>query len=267
MIALASEDVVEPHGRRHVFFLDDCSLNLHGDAIEYCMSFVPDPLHCIMEIPDNCAKFSQQLWPLLSDFAPLEVSSARDLVGPDAPRHLCFSSLHAGLGPWRRPMQPEKTPGVLSWAADPLMAPVVRLFRGLAARRLGVPPAAPAAPRTLVCAVKSARRSVTNRAELVLWLRDAAAEYTLSFTEMDFARPLNEQLATLSTARLLVASAGSAQFSGLFLRVWSSVLVMPMCVSAMSGGVIRDFKDMAYPFIESDTLFLECLFVWFLVSV
>ena len=29
--------------------------------------------------------------------------------------------------------------------------------------------------------------------------------------------------------------------------------------------VIRDFKDTVYPFFESDTWFLECLFVLFLV--
>ena len=28
---------------------------------------------------------------------------------------------------------------------------------------------------------------------------------------------------------------------------------------------VRDFKDTVYPFFESDTLFLECLFVLFLV--
>ena len=32
-----------------------------------------------------------------------------------------------------------------------------------------------------------------------------------------------------------------------------------------AAPLVRDFKDTVYPFFESDTLFLECCFVLFLV--
>lgn len=91
------------HGRRLIFFLDDCSLELQGDSIEFCMQFVADPVGCIQDIPRLCAKFTRELWPLLSDWAPLEVAS----LPHRAPgvHLLCFRSLSAGLSPWRRPVQ------------------------------------------------------------------------------------------------------------------------------------------------------------------
>ncbi|CAK9036254.1 unnamed protein product [Durusdinium trenchii] len=71
----------EVHGRRWIFFLDDCSLELQGDSIEFCMQFVPKPINCIQEIPHLCAKFTQQLWPLLTDWAPLEQRAIQPRLG------------------------------------------------------------------------------------------------------------------------------------------------------------------------------------------
>ena len=39
----------------------------------------------------------------------------------------------------------------------------------------------------------------------------------------------------------------------------------PPVVEARTIQVIRDFKDTVYPFFESDTVFLECLFVLCLI--
>ena len=96
------------HGRRLIFFLDDCSLELQGDSIEFCMQFVADPITCIQEIPKLCAKFTRDLWPLLSDWAPLEVASLPHRA-PNV-HLLCFRSLSAGLSPWRRPIQTQVGP-------------------------------------------------------------------------------------------------------------------------------------------------------------
>eukprot|EP00434_Breviolum_minutum_P034720 symbB.v1.2.030734.t1/scaffold3495.1/size92607/4 len=126
-LIMSNEDLGEVHGRRLIFFLDDCSLELQGDAIEFCMQFAPNPMKCIKEIPQLCAKFTKQLWPLLSDWAPLEKAT---LPLRAHNRILCFRSLVAGMAPWRRPVQVEDSEGNTlaqqEWAADPLFAPVTQ---------------------------------------------------------------------------------------------------------------------------------------------
>ncbi|CAK9036565.1 unnamed protein product [Durusdinium trenchii] len=107
-LIMSNEDLKEVHGRRWIFFLDDCSLELQGDSIEFCMQFVPKPINCIQEIPHLCAKFTQQLWPLLTDWAPLEQRAIQPRLG--ATRMLCFHSLVAGMAPWRRPVQLQALP-------------------------------------------------------------------------------------------------------------------------------------------------------------
>ncbi|CAL1136957.1 unnamed protein product, partial [Cladocopium goreaui] len=125
-LIMSNEDLREVHGQRLVFFLDECSLELQGDAIEFCMQFVPNPTMCIKEIPELCAKFTEQLWPLLSDWAPLEKAQVAERA--PSTRILCFRSLVAGMAPWRRPVQVEDSQGMplaqQEWAADPLFAPV-----------------------------------------------------------------------------------------------------------------------------------------------
>lgn len=239
-LALASEEPAGLHGRRLLFFLDDCSLVLRGDATEYCTRFSADPLRCAQEIPALCASFTAQLWPVLTDWAPLEPRSAVGRVGGS--RHLCFRSLHAGLGPWRRPVHRVATAGIRSWAADPSFSPVIRSFRAHAVSRLLEPSAMAALgtqPRGLAAAVKSGRRSVANREELLGWLREAAEARALRYMELalEGAVPmtLREQVAALAAAALLVASAGSSHFAGLLLPAGAAVLVLPMCVAVTAG--------------------------------
>eukprot|EP00927_Polykrikos_kofoidii_P054082 TRINITY_DN48567_c0_g1_i1.p1 TRINITY_DN48567_c0_g1~~TRINITY_DN48567_c0_g1_i1.p1 ORF type:complete len:1375 (-),score=142.49 TRINITY_DN48567_c0_g1_i1:62-4186(-) len=236
-LMLANEDVSVSSDERLIVFLDDCSLQLRGDAIEYCLRYDPEPLKCVKDIMSVCARFSRDLWPLLSAWSPLEIHHAADRL-PEGTRHVCFSTLHVGLGPWRRPLQTVSTPGVNSWAADPLFAPVIRQFRARAVGRLWMSPHhghSFVEKGALLAAVKTGRRSVLNREELFEWLEAGARSRGLPFAEVDFRLPLTDQIAMLSRARLLVASAGSSQFAGIFLQASGGMLVLPMCVSATGG--------------------------------
>jgi len=249
-LALATEDA--PHtlttesapqassrGQRLLVFLDDCSPLLRGDAVEYCLRYDPLPLRCVQEIPRVCAHFTEQLWPLLSDWAPLELPSA-GTTGPEGPsggpaRPLCFRSVRAGIAPWRRRFQGPTGEAAL-WAADPLLAPVLRAFRAHAVARLGLPAGA-AARRGLASAVKDGRQSVQNRGELLGWLSTAAQARAAPYAEVNFSLPLVTQAALMQSTKLLVASAGSSQFVGIFLPAGASLLILPACYTVAASGI------------------------------
>jgi len=236
-LTLATENAARPHGLRVLMFLDDCSLVLRGDAVEYCLRYDPFPLHCVQEIPDLCARFTKQLWPLLSDWAPLELplglaADARQRGGGARP--LCFRSIRAGIAPWRRRFQGPVGEAAL-WAADPLFAPVLRLFQGHAIARLGAP--ADTIARGLASAVKDGRQSVQNREELLGWLSAAASARAVPYAQVDFGLPLAAQVALMLSTRLLVASAGSSQFVGIFLPAGAALLVLPACYAVAASGI------------------------------
>eukprot|EP00438_Fugacium_kawagutii_P022613 Skav220353 [mRNA] locus=scaffold5657:22772:26705:+ [translate_table: standard] len=68
--------------------------------------------HHAVEILGGKAKFTAQLWPLLSDWAPLE--KARLPERAPGTRLLCFRSVVAGMAPWRRPIQLKDAEGPCS---------------------------------------------------------------------------------------------------------------------------------------------------------
>merc|ERR1712166_425269 len=103
---------------------------------------------------------------------------------------------------------------------------------GYADVRLGVPEQ-PGTP-TLVGAVKVNRRTVINLNEFLDWLNLAADKRNMSYIGVDFSWPLQKQARVLASASLLVASAGSSQFVGFFLRTGASILILPMCVAGAS---------------------------------
>ncbi|CAE7463098.1 sepA, partial [Symbiodinium natans] len=210
-LIMSHEDLFEASGKRLVFFLDACSLELQGDAIEFCMRFVPNSLGCLQDISSSCAKFTSQLWPLLSDWAPLEKGNVQERL-PGA-RTLCFRSVVAGLSPWKRPVQTQDAMGrpltQQEWAADPFLAPVIRHFRVHALARLNVRSKSADSP-ILLAAIKRERRSLRNREEVLDWLRESASKRRLGFAELDFAgQTLADQARLLASTALFVASMGA----------------------------------------------------------
>eukprot|EP00928_Gymnodinium_smaydae_P092649 TRINITY_DN76577_c0_g1_i1.p1 TRINITY_DN76577_c0_g1~~TRINITY_DN76577_c0_g1_i1.p1 ORF type:complete len:274 (+),score=38.33 TRINITY_DN76577_c0_g1_i1:122-943(+) len=225
-------------GNRLIFFLDECSLLLRGDAVEYCAKYAPNSLECIKEIPALCSKFSKELWPLVSKWAPLERSSLVSRLAQQgmSAQRVCFRSLHAGLAPWRRPVTKFGM-----WASDENFAPAMRLFRSLAIARLNVHDVPE--QLSLVAALKSTRRTAENRGELLQWLSEEAGHHGLAFNVLIFSLSLAQQVKLMASAKVFVASAGSSQFAGLFLPPNARVLLLPMCASGVEPGKVSCFSE------------------------
>jgi len=239
-LIMSHEDLFEPSGRRLLFFLDECSLELQGDAVEFCMRFVPNSVNCLQDISSSCARFTSQLWPLLSDWAPLEKGSIQERL--PGVRTLCFRSAVAGLSPWKRPVQTKDALGrrltQQEWAADPLLAPVIRHFRVHALARLKVS-SRPSAEPILLAAIKRERRSLRNREEVLDWLRDSARKRRLGFGELDFAKQtLADQARLMASTALFVASMGATLLAGILLPAEAAVIALPACHKVGPGRTV-----------------------------
>eukprot|EP00913_Durusdinium_trenchii_P010634 g9978.t1 len=80
---------------------------------------------------------------------------------------------------------------------------------------------------------------VRNRAELLQWLALAAATRRLRFDELDFQKPLKEQVELLASSKLYVASMGATLLAGIMLPADAAVLALPACHKAVSDGLIE----------------------------
>ncbi|CAL1136953.1 unnamed protein product [Cladocopium goreaui] len=105
----------------------------------------------------------------------------------------------------------------------------------------------------LLAAVKTGRRSVRNRAELLEWLAAAAQSRRLSFEKLDFDMPLKEQARLLAASQLLVASMGATLMAGLLLSADAALLALPACHKVGPGRSVT---------CETEELLKSCGLRW-----